>query len=134
MILINFQIISSIYYGPVQNEISLSLELHNYGVIHLNSPTEYVVCFAEMCKLKLETLDFSCNRITVIPTVFRFLTTLSDLVLENNPLQSPPAQVTFLAMPPIAPAPHGQRLTVKHILTYCQVPSDTACGRYHVIN
>ena len=49
--------------------------------------------FVEICKLKLEKLDFSCNRITVIPTVFRFLTTLTDLVLGNNPLQSPPAQV-----------------------------------------
>ena len=46
-----------------------------------------------MCKLKLVRLDFSCNRITVIPTTFRFLTTLTDLVLDNNPLQSPPAQV-----------------------------------------
>lgn len=54
--------------------------------------------FVEMCKLKLVKLDFSCNRITVIPTTFRFLTTLSDLVLDNNPLQSPPAQVRLIQL------------------------------------
>lgn len=49
-----------------------------------------------MCKLKLVKLDISCNRITIIPTLFRFLTTLTNLVLDNNPLQSPPAQVRFV--------------------------------------
>lgn len=49
-----------------------------------------------MCKLKLVKLDFSCNRITIIPTLFRFLTTLTNLVLDNNPLQSPPAQVKLI--------------------------------------
>ena len=47
-----------------------------------------------MCKLNLVKLDFSCNRITEIPPSFRFLSMLTDLVLDNNPLQSPPAQVT----------------------------------------
>lgn len=38
-------------------------------------------------------LDFSCNKVTSIPVCYRHLTQLQAIVLDNNPLQTPPAQV-----------------------------------------
>ena len=80
--------------------------------------------FVEMCKLKLVKLDFSCNRITVIPTTFRFLTTLSDLVLDNNPLQSPPAQVRLIQLQYICWPVHvgiWNYLLFKDVILQCTV-------------
>ncbi|KAL4622940.1 leucine-rich repeat and calponin homology domain-containing protein 2-like [Arapaima gigas] len=47
----------------------------------------------ELAHLPLVTLDFSCNEVTRIPLIFRKLRHLQLLALDNNPLQSPPAQV-----------------------------------------
>uniref|UniRef100_A0A8D2LI95 Leucine-rich repeat and calponin homology domain-containing protein 4 n=1 Tax=Varanus komodoensis TaxID=61221 RepID=A0A8D2LI95_VARKO len=47
----------------------------------------------ELAELPLVRLDFSCNRVACIPVCFRRLRHLQCLLLENNPLQSPPAQV-----------------------------------------
>ncbi|KAL0193192.1 hypothetical protein M9458_011488, partial [Cirrhinus mrigala] len=41
-------------------------------------------------------LDFSCNKITEIPISYRKLKQLQHIVLDNNPMQSPPAQVCLL--------------------------------------
>uniref|UniRef100_A0A8C8A217 Uncharacterized protein n=1 Tax=Oryzias sinensis TaxID=183150 RepID=A0A8C8A217_9TELE len=38
-------------------------------------------------------LDFSCNKITEIPPAYRKLSQLQTIILDNNPMQSPPAQV-----------------------------------------
>lgn len=38
-------------------------------------------------------LDFSCNRISRIPVSFCRLRHLQVILLDSNPLQSPPAQV-----------------------------------------
>ncbi|OXB57959.1 hypothetical protein ASZ78_004281 [Callipepla squamata] len=47
----------------------------------------------ELVQLPLVKLDFSCNKVLVIPICFRKMTQLQVLLLENNPLQSPPAQI-----------------------------------------
>ena len=48
---------------------------------------------AELSKLKLVRLDFSYNKVSVIPPAYRLITSLSVLELAHNPLTSPPAQV-----------------------------------------
>uniref|UniRef100_A0A8C5U0X7 Leucine rich repeats and calponin homology domain containing 3 n=1 Tax=Malurus cyaneus samueli TaxID=2593467 RepID=A0A8C5U0X7_9PASS len=48
---------------------------------------------AELAELPLIRLDFSCNKITTIPVCYRNLRHLQSIMLENNPLQSPPAQI-----------------------------------------
>ncbi|XP_037533663.1 DISP complex protein LRCH3-like [Nematolebias whitei] len=47
----------------------------------------------ELAELPLVRLDFSCNKVTSIPVCYRRLTQLQAIVLDNNPLQSPPAQI-----------------------------------------
>ncbi|XP_064638405.1 serine/arginine repetitive matrix protein 1-like [Lineus longissimus] len=47
----------------------------------------------EIGKLKLRKLDFSSNRIAVIPPDFRKIDTLDSLSLDHNPLTSPPSYV-----------------------------------------
>ncbi|NXO33856.1 LRCH3 protein, partial [Locustella ochotensis] len=47
----------------------------------------------ELAELPLIRLDFSCNKITVIPVCYRNLRYLQTIMSENNPLQSPPAQI-----------------------------------------
>nr|XP_020655389.1 leucine-rich repeat and calponin homology domain-containing protein 4 isoform X1 [Pogona vitticeps] len=47
----------------------------------------------ELAELPLVRLDFSCNRVACIPVCYRHLRHLQCILLENNPLQSPPAQI-----------------------------------------
>uniref|UniRef100_H3A7A6 Leucine rich repeats and calponin homology domain containing 3 n=1 Tax=Latimeria chalumnae TaxID=7897 RepID=H3A7A6_LATCH len=47
----------------------------------------------EVVELPLIRLDFSCNKITTIPVCYRNLRHLQTIVLDNNPLQCPPAQI-----------------------------------------
>ncbi|XP_015216901.1 DISP complex protein LRCH3 isoform X2 [Lepisosteus oculatus] len=47
----------------------------------------------ELAELPLVRLDFSCNKVTTIPVCYRNLRHLQSIVLDNNPLQSPPAQI-----------------------------------------
>ncbi|KAJ7313315.1 hypothetical protein JRQ81_004605 [Phrynocephalus forsythii] len=47
----------------------------------------------ELAELPLVRLDFSCNRVSHIPICFRHLRHLQCILLENNPLQCPPAQI-----------------------------------------
>ncbi|KAF1429089.1 Leucine-rich repeat and calponin homology domain-containing protein 1, partial [Spheniscus humboldti] len=47
----------------------------------------------ELVQLPLVKFDFSCNKVLVIPICFRKMMQLQVLLLENNPLQSPPAQI-----------------------------------------
>ncbi|XP_036440529.1 DISP complex protein LRCH3 isoform X4 [Colossoma macropomum] len=47
----------------------------------------------ELAELPLVRLDFSCNKVTLIPVCYRNLRHLQSIVLDNNPLQSPPAQI-----------------------------------------
>uniref|UniRef100_A0A8C6GZ48 Leucine-rich repeats and calponin homology (CH) domain containing 3 n=1 Tax=Mus spicilegus TaxID=10103 RepID=A0A8C6GZ48_MUSSI len=48
---------------------------------------------AELAEVPLIRLDFSCNKVTVIPVCYRNLRRLQVITLDNNPLQSPPAQI-----------------------------------------
>ncbi|KAM4749434.1 leucine-rich repeat and calponin homology domain-containing protein 4 [Rhinophrynus dorsalis] len=47
----------------------------------------------ELSELPLTRLDFSCNRVTHIPICYRHLHHLQTVILDNNPLQYPPAQI-----------------------------------------
>lgn len=47
----------------------------------------------ELADLPLVRLDFSCNKVTSIPVCYRNLRHLQSIILDNNPLQSPPAQI-----------------------------------------
>ncbi|XP_060941961.1 leucine-rich repeat and calponin homology domain-containing protein 2 [Limanda limanda] len=47
----------------------------------------------ELADLPLIRLDFSCNKITEIPLAYRKLRQLQHIILDNNPMQSPPAQI-----------------------------------------
>lgn len=47
----------------------------------------------ELGGLPLVRLDFSCNRVSRLPLSFCRLRHLQVLLLDSNPLQSPPAQV-----------------------------------------
>ncbi|XP_055071688.2 leucine-rich repeat and calponin homology domain-containing protein 1 isoform X2 [Misgurnus anguillicaudatus] len=47
----------------------------------------------DLSDLPLVKFDFSCNKVSTIPVCYRKMTQLQSLQLENNPLQSPPAQI-----------------------------------------
>ncbi|KAM9400532.1 leucine-rich repeat and calponin homology domain-containing protein 4-like isoform 3-T3 [Salvelinus alpinus] len=47
----------------------------------------------ELSELPLVRLDVSCNCISHVPVCYRHLRHLQTIVLDNNPLQQPPAQV-----------------------------------------
>jgi len=57
----------------------------------------FVSLNAELGDLPLVKLDFSCNKITEIPICYRKLRHLQVIVLDNNPMQIPPAQVSIKA-------------------------------------
>lgn len=62
----------------------------------------YLILFffphTELGDLPLVKLDFSCNKITEIPICYRKLRHLQVIVLDNNPMQIPPAQVSMEKM------------------------------------
>ncbi|XP_052823513.1 DISP complex protein LRCH3 isoform X4 [Octopus bimaculoides] len=47
----------------------------------------------EISQLELRRIDFSANKISSIPIVFRSMTTLEEMILDHNPLTTPPAHV-----------------------------------------
>uniref|UniRef100_A0A1A7X945 Leucine-rich repeats and calponin homology (CH) domain containing 1 n=1 Tax=Iconisemion striatum TaxID=60296 RepID=A0A1A7X945_9TELE len=47
----------------------------------------------DLADLPLVKFDFSCNKVSTIPVCYRKMKQLQLLQLENNPLQSPPAQI-----------------------------------------
>ncbi|XP_016322088.1 leucine-rich repeat and calponin homology domain-containing protein 1 isoform X2 [Sinocyclocheilus anshuiensis] len=47
----------------------------------------------DLADLPLVKFDLSCNKVSTIPVCYRKMTQLQSLQLENNPLQSPPAQI-----------------------------------------
>lgn len=65
----------------------------NAFVFFSNELTAIWVFLTELSELPLIRLDFSCNKITAIPVCYRNLRHLQTITLDNNPLQSPPAQV-----------------------------------------
>ncbi|XP_037542638.1 leucine-rich repeat and calponin homology domain-containing protein 1 [Nematolebias whitei] len=46
-----------------------------------------------LADLPLVKFDLSCNKVSTIPVCYRKMKQLQSLQLENNPLQSPPAQI-----------------------------------------
>lgn len=57
------------------------------------SPNSPFALTLELGDLPLVRLDFSCNRVSRIPVSFCRLRHLQVILLDSNPLQSPPAQV-----------------------------------------
>ncbi len=57
------------------------------------------MCVLDLAGLPLVKFDFSCNKVSTIPVCYRKMSQLQLLQLENNPLQSPPAQVTHTYTP-----------------------------------
>lgn len=49
---------------------------------------------SDIDSLNLESLDVSCNRIATLPVELRLMKNLVNLVLDSNPLTSPPASVS----------------------------------------
>ncbi|KAJ8012980.1 hypothetical protein DPEC_G00048510 [Dallia pectoralis] len=47
----------------------------------------------DLAELPLVKFDFSCNKVSTIPVCYRKMAQLQSLQLDNNPLQSPPAQI-----------------------------------------
>lgn len=47
----------------------------------------------DLADLPLVKFDFCCNKVSTIPVCYRKMSQLQSLQLENNPLQSPPAQI-----------------------------------------
>lgn len=47
----------------------------------------------------MESLDVSCNRIATLPVELRLMKNLVNLVLDSNPLTSPPASVSLPSIP-----------------------------------
>ncbi|XP_055499905.1 leucine-rich repeat and calponin homology domain-containing protein 2 isoform X2 [Leucoraja erinacea] len=72
---------------PHQMEKLQSLRELNIRRNHLHVLPE------ELAELPLVKLDFSCNKVTKIPISFRKLKCLQVIILDNNPMQSPPAQI-----------------------------------------
>ncbi|XP_059417925.1 leucine-rich repeat and calponin homology domain-containing protein 1-like isoform X5 [Carassius carassius] len=52
----------------------------------------------DLAELPLVKFDFSCNKVSTIPVCYRKMAQLQSLQLENNPLQSPPAQICMKGM------------------------------------
>ncbi|XP_030043116.1 leucine-rich repeat and calponin homology domain-containing protein 4 isoform X2 [Microcaecilia unicolor] len=61
---------------------------------HLNVRRNQLTALPEeLSELPLVHLDVSCNRIVRIPVCYRHLRHLQSVLLDNNPLQFPPAQI-----------------------------------------
>ncbi|CAG5133616.1 unnamed protein product, partial [Candidula unifasciata] len=76
------------------NEIShIPLQIGDMSSLRcLNLRRNYLIELpVEISRLQLYRLDFANNRIARIPTVFRKMETLEQLILDHNPLSSPPA-------------------------------------------
>lgn len=86
------------------NDISLDKQKVNFWmfdhlILFLSEFFSFFLFFPillELVDLPLVKFDFSCNKVLVIPICFREMKQLQVLLLENNPLQSPPAQVRGL--------------------------------------
>lgn len=71
------------------------MSLEDCGAVHcLAAVVLTYSVVAELADLPLIRLDFSCNKITEIPVAYRKLRQLQHIILDNNPMQSPPAQAS----------------------------------------
>jgi len=55
-----------------------------------------LIFFSELSYLQLTLLDMSANRITALPVELRFMTSVVELNLGENPLSCPPANVSSI--------------------------------------
>lgn len=53
-----------------------------------------ILFVTEVRQLQLKTLDVSCNRIHQLPLDLADMTSLRELILDGNPLDTPPAAVS----------------------------------------
>lgn len=90
----------------------------------------------ELSELPLVRLDFSCNRVVTIPRCYRRLRHLQIILADNNPLQSPPAQVRkgpggvgVTPGPPKTPSDLPPQVCLKgkvHIFKYLHLEAEAA--------
>ncbi len=66
-----------------------------FSIVLSVSKVLFYLCISEISKLKLTELDLSGNKISHIPNDLRMIDTLDTIKLENNPLLSPPANVSI---------------------------------------
>lgn len=70
-----------------------------YTQRHCQTVSHFILfCSPELSKLHLRKLDFSGNKISTIPTAFRKIETLEEIVLDHNPLTMPPARVSITSL------------------------------------
>ena len=55
------------------------------------------IYISEISFLRLVHMDLSANRITTLPVELRFMNTVVDLSLGENPLSCPPANVSTIS-------------------------------------
>ena len=77
------------YNWSISLSLSLSLSLSVCGCVCVG----VYLLPVDLAELPLVKFDFSCNKVSAIPVCYRKMKQLQSLQLENNPLQSPPAQV-----------------------------------------
>uniref|UniRef100_A0A673LHX5 Leucine-rich repeat and calponin homology domain-containing protein 1-like n=1 Tax=Sinocyclocheilus rhinocerous TaxID=307959 RepID=A0A673LHX5_9TELE len=91
----------------------------------------------DLADLPLVKFDFSCNKVSTIPVCYRKMTQLQSLQLENNPLQSPPAQICmkgkihifkYLAMEACRSDKMGDALYLPDIDQHKKLDSDSGVG------
>ncbi|KTG33336.1 hypothetical protein cypCar_00015287 [Cyprinus carpio] len=71
-----------------------SLTYLNISCVVYDGQFSFVTIYkVDVADLPLVKFDFSCNKVSTIPVCYRKMTQLQSLQLENNPLQSPPAQI-----------------------------------------
>lgn len=88
-------------YNPLMCCIVYHISQIKTNLLALKEQMTRAVClmFVRLClptdlaDLPLVKFDFSCNKVSTIPVCYRKMKQLQTLQLENNPLQSPPAQV-----------------------------------------
>ena len=59
-----------------------------------NNSARPLFILAEISFLRLVQMDLSANRITTLPVELRFMSSVVDLSLGENPLSCPPANVS----------------------------------------
>ncbi|KPP63511.1 hypothetical protein Z043_118226 [Scleropages formosus] len=73
---------------PVGRSVAGVYLYHGRQVAQWSEPKD-----PDLSELPLVKFDLSCNKVSTIPPCYRKMAQLQCLQLENNPLQSPPAQI-----------------------------------------
>ena len=78
--------------------MSNKIDLIYYALPHCNNKSLLFI-FLEISFLRLIHMDLSANRITSLPVELRFMNSVVNLSLGENPLSCPPANVSNIFGP-----------------------------------